>query len=376
MAIDIIRTKLHRPPVTKDLVPRAQLLKRLEYRRQRPLTLISAPAGYGKSTLASHWVDVSACPGAWVSLDVDDSDLRRFLTYVVAAIQTLFPTIGHQTLALLNAAELPPGTILAHTLLNELARLRSRSSMLTEAVNTSSAFNSINFGFSTFALALTYQAREQPEDAWEAADKIVALAIEMGNSMMLGFAQAFQAELDLRQGRLANASAWAQRYDPSPLLPMTRAYLPQLTYVKVLLVQATPDSRQRADGLLEHLHDYYEGVHNRRFVIEILALQALLADAMGDQPAALSSLERAITLAEPGGYIRLFVDLGPRMASLLKRLMSQNMAIYYIRQLLAAFSPQELSPGDHAFHQPIVPSNSQLIDDNYSWRVTTIKIEV
>ena len=57
--IDIIRTKLHRPPVTEDLVPRMPLLNRLEDRRQRPLTLISAPAGYGKSTLVSHWLEVS-----------------------------------------------------------------------------------------------------------------------------------------------------------------------------------------------------------------------------------------------------------------------------------------------------------------------------
>ena len=84
--IDIIRTKLHRPPVTKDLVPRSHLLERLEYCRQRPLTLISAPAGYGKSTLASSWLGTCECPGAWVSLDDDDSDLRVFLTYMVAAI--------------------------------------------------------------------------------------------------------------------------------------------------------------------------------------------------------------------------------------------------------------------------------------------------
>ena len=56
--VDIIRTKLHRPPVTRDLVPRTQLLERLEYHRQRPLTVVSAPAGYGKNTLVSHWLEV------------------------------------------------------------------------------------------------------------------------------------------------------------------------------------------------------------------------------------------------------------------------------------------------------------------------------
>jgi LuxR family maltose regulon positive regulatory protein len=105
--IDIIRTKLHRPTVTKDLVPRTTLLEQLEYRRQHPLTVISAPAGYSKSTLASSWLEASECPGAWVSLDEDDNDLRLFLTYVVAALQTLFPQAGQHTQALLSAAELP-----------------------------------------------------------------------------------------------------------------------------------------------------------------------------------------------------------------------------------------------------------------------------
>ena len=121
--IDIIRTKLYRPPVTKDLVPRSHLLERLEYCRQRPLTLISAPAGYGKSTLASSWLEASDCPGAWVSLDEDENDLRLFLTYLVAAIQMLFPEAGQQIQALLNATELPPGKVLAHTLLNDLTQI-------------------------------------------------------------------------------------------------------------------------------------------------------------------------------------------------------------------------------------------------------------
>ena len=121
--IDIIRTKLYRPPVTKDLVPRSHLLERLEYCRQRPLTLISAPAGYGKSTLASSWLDACKCPGAWVSLDEDENDLRLFLTYVVMAIRMFFPETVHQTQALLNATELPPGKVLARMLLNELAQL-------------------------------------------------------------------------------------------------------------------------------------------------------------------------------------------------------------------------------------------------------------
>ena len=116
----ILRTKLNRPPVLSDHVHRTRLLDELEKRRERPLTLISAPAGYGKSTLASCWLAASDCPGAWLSLDERDNDLRLFLTYFLEAIRTLFPTALQETLALLKAGSLPPVSVLAASLLNEL----------------------------------------------------------------------------------------------------------------------------------------------------------------------------------------------------------------------------------------------------------------
>ena len=97
--IDIIRTKLHRPPLSRDLVPRPQLLDRLEASPQRPLTLVSAPAGYGKSTLVSQWLEGGGHPSAWLSLDAEENDLRHFLHYLLAAIQAVFPDIDHETRA-------------------------------------------------------------------------------------------------------------------------------------------------------------------------------------------------------------------------------------------------------------------------------------
>ena len=72
--ISIIRTKLHRPPIGPDFVARPHLLERLEKYRQRPVTMVSAPAGYGKSTLVSSWLEACDRPGGWVSLDNDDNN--------------------------------------------------------------------------------------------------------------------------------------------------------------------------------------------------------------------------------------------------------------------------------------------------------------
>ena len=96
-------------------------LERLGQRLWRPLTLVSAPAGYGKTTLVSAWLATWDGPNAWLSLDEHDSDLTAFLNYFVAAIQTMFPQACQESEGLLRAASLPPVPVIAATLLNELA---------------------------------------------------------------------------------------------------------------------------------------------------------------------------------------------------------------------------------------------------------------
>ena len=87
----ILRTKLHRPPAPGDYVHRVRLSDYLDQQLERPLTLVSAPAGYGKSTLVSCWLDRCDSPNAWISLDENDNDLRQFLSYFIAAVKTIFP---------------------------------------------------------------------------------------------------------------------------------------------------------------------------------------------------------------------------------------------------------------------------------------------
>jgi LuxR family maltose regulon positive regulatory protein len=105
----------------------------------------------------------------------------------------------------------------------------------------------------------------------------------------------------------------------------------------VLLAEDTVESREQAADLLTQLYEFVVSIHNTRFKIDVLALQALLHDSQGDEPAGLKALSEALTLAEPGGFIRTFVDLGPQMADLLNRLVKQNVAVDYIGRILAAF---------------------------------------
>ena len=119
----VISSKLHRPPMPADHVTRPRLLAALDEGRQRPLTLISAPAGYGKSILASCWLETWGGSTAWLSLDAHDDDLHSFLFYLLAAIETMFPDAVPKTSALANASDQPKLPVLAASLLNELGRI-------------------------------------------------------------------------------------------------------------------------------------------------------------------------------------------------------------------------------------------------------------
>ena len=116
----ILYTKLHRPPISAAIIPRTRLLEMMEQSVQYPMTLIAAPAGYGKSILASGWLEVSQKKGAWVSLDENDNHLRVFLSYVIEAIQSV--VAGHElkTKALLMGGKLPSAKEVSQTLLNDL----------------------------------------------------------------------------------------------------------------------------------------------------------------------------------------------------------------------------------------------------------------
>ena len=121
--VSILQTKLHRPAIPPDLVPRARLLQRLDYGRVQPLTLVAAPAGYGKSVLISSWLAHCDWASAWFSLDKDDSDLRQFLSYFAAAVQSVFPHACQEIQDLARTSQLPTLPTLVSSISNELEAL-------------------------------------------------------------------------------------------------------------------------------------------------------------------------------------------------------------------------------------------------------------
>jgi LuxR family maltose regulon positive regulatory protein len=147
VAIPLLKTKLYIPTTRPELVSRPRLIERLNASLHRKLTLISAPAGFGKTTLVSEWVQAlgGATPPiaiAWLSLDESDNDPTRFLTYFIAALQTLaLPVlspvegsqvegieaeIGQSALSALQSPQPPPTEAILTALINEIAAILDR----------------------------------------------------------------------------------------------------------------------------------------------------------------------------------------------------------------------------------------------------------
>jgi LuxR family maltose regulon positive regulatory protein len=125
MSTPILATKLYIPPPRAKIVLRPRLIDRLNegLSTSCKLTLISAPAGFGKTTLVSEWVATCGRPVAWLSLDERDNDPARFISYLVAALQTIQTGIGEGLLPALQSPQpLQIETILA-ILLNEISTI-------------------------------------------------------------------------------------------------------------------------------------------------------------------------------------------------------------------------------------------------------------
>ena len=122
MPAPILATKLYIPPSRRSLVLRPRLVERLNdgLAAGNRLTLISAPAGFGKTTLVGEWVAGCGRPVAWLSLDAGDSDPSRFLTYLIAALQAVAPGVGGGVLAVLQSPQPPPLESTLTALLNDV----------------------------------------------------------------------------------------------------------------------------------------------------------------------------------------------------------------------------------------------------------------
>src|SRR5215472_3392685 len=116
----LLATKLQVPRVRRDTLPRPRLIERVEEASTRELVLVSAPAGFGKSTVLAAWARSTQRSVAWLSLDPGDNEASSFWRYVAAAVGRVRPDIQERTDPLLRVSDVAPGAVVT-VLVNELA---------------------------------------------------------------------------------------------------------------------------------------------------------------------------------------------------------------------------------------------------------------
>jgi len=123
MLTQILNTKLHIPSTHSKLVDRPRLSRRLDEGLSRKLILISAPTGFGKTTLVSDWIEKTGLSKVWISLDAEDNDPIRFLAYLDAAFTKTFPELDLEIQGILNSSEIPSADIVLTPFVNQMASL-------------------------------------------------------------------------------------------------------------------------------------------------------------------------------------------------------------------------------------------------------------
>jgi LuxR family maltose regulon positive regulatory protein len=200
------------------------------------------------------------------------------------------------------------------------------------------------FHNSLAGLALIAQAQGQAVQALAYAQTAREFAVEMRSPPLLMLSEALAVRLALLGGNQTEALRYAGEINPSAN-QSNAIWLesPSITVLRARLAEATPDSLATALELAETCLGQAEKAHNTRQVIQATALQALIRHRLRQPAQAFAALDQALTLGEPGGFTRTFLDLGPPMAELLQRFDRLRGSTPYLKHLLAAFV-RELAP--------------------------------
>ncbi len=230
-------------------------------------------------------------------------------------------------------------------------------------------------------LALIHQTKGESLEAWQMVESISQFDLEQRGSEDER-TRSLRARLMLMRGNLEGAGQWADSFTD---LPPDQAILwleePQVTRAHILVARGTEADLRYAMQILDVLDEITEHTHNTFHKIEILALRALALDAVaqravGETSAADAELKQAVELARSGGFIRVFVDLGQPMQSMLHRLRQQGHSVESIGRILAAFPNEDInlvsraslalpsrhpSPANSTLVEPLTPRELEVL---------------
>jgi LuxR family maltose regulon positive regulatory protein len=191
---------------------------------------------------------------------------------------------------------------------------------------------------SMLGLARIFQARGELEQAQGMIDNLRAETLRLDNTYLLPPVNSIQAIQWCLQGDVARALRWARSFNSQgPGEPFFWFELPSLTQTRIVIAAGTNEEVQVVRRTLQDKLTVARGQHRVQRIIPILAHLALAYDRLGEVEQGLAALKEALGLAEPGGFIRSFVDAGPQLKELLLQIEQPGINPHYRADLLAAF---------------------------------------
>jgi LuxR family maltose regulon positive regulatory protein len=185
-------------------------------------------------------------------------------------------------------------------------------------------------------LACMYLSQGNEFAAVQMLNQILVYCREFDQEAISAIIQPVEAEIALRRGDLQRVQQACKQADFDVYVLPWLYYLPKLTPIKLMLAESTEQSLRKAHGRLSALDDQMRRINRKSVLIEILALRAMVCRKLKDEAAALQNLRNALDLAEPGNWIRTFVDLGMEMMDVLNCLIQQQTGQTYAQQVLKA----------------------------------------
>jgi len=219
--------------------------------------------------------------------------------------------------------------------------------------------------YTDLILMLVYQAVGDEDALREALVLAQSHVRNMRSAPLVFLVEAFRNELAVLQGDGVQAAQWAHQalrsFQPAA---MPFFYVPQLTLAKALLAGADSAGRESLAQYLRELRKCAVASHNDFVLITVLALEGIFHASRGDEQAAFASLARSLSLAQPSGFIRLYVDLGPHMQELLRRFaQADGRSIHadYVARILAAYEPSRMRH-NLTLIEPLTERELQVLD--------------
>ncbi|MBE2225224.1 MAG: hypothetical protein IAF02_27050, partial [Anaerolineae bacterium] len=195
-------------------------------------------------------------------------------------------------------------------------------------------------------LALIDHSQGNVTQAQQTLDTLNQVMLEINQNQFAPQIESFRTRLALLRGEVGTATHWLQNGAKPAFMSLFFWEANCITHIKALMAQETAVSYQKAADLLTSVQQVAEETASVWLLIQMWALRALLAQAQDEQEEALAAAERAVCLAEPGGYLRLFTELGAGMADLLAQLAARGVAPAYIDRILAVFRADQSLEAD------------------------------